>query len=225
MKKAIVLLSGGMDSVTCLVYAKKQGYELYALSFDYGQRHKIETELAQKNAEKFGVSEHIVFPLDLRLIGGSALTDNLDVPKNRPARQGSDSIPVTYVPARNLIFLSVAAGLAEVKKAGNIFIGVNAVDYSGYPDCRKDFIDSFSETVKLATKAGREGTPLTIQTPLLNMSKSEIIKLGKSLGIDYRSTVSCYDPHGTFACGACDSCRLRREGFRQAGLTDETEYY
>ena len=220
-KKAIVLLSGGLDSATCLAIAKDQGYECYALSFDYGQRHESELLAARRVAESAGVSAHKVVQLGLREIGGSALTDeDIDVPTTP-----SDGIPVTYVPARNTVFLSLALGWAEVLESFDIFIGVNAVDYSGYPDCRPAFIEAFEQVANLATKAGVEGGQFHIHTPLMDLSKSDIVKLGTGLGVDYSQTISCYaaDENGR-ACGECDSCRLRAAGFQSAGLSDPTKY-
>ncbi len=217
--RAIVLLSGGLDSATCLAWAM-QRYECETLSFAYGQRHSSELDAAKRLAATVGVP-HRVINIDLRSLGGSALTDDaIDVPENEPT-----GIPVTYVPARNTIFLSYALAVAEVTNSQAIVIGVNAVDYSGYPDCRPDYIDAFSRMAALATKAGVEGNPLTIETPLLHLSKANIIRLGTELGINYALTVSCYqaDTEGR-ACGRCDSCRLRRQGFIDAGLLDPTPY-
>lgn len=221
--KAVVLLSGGLDSATVLAVAKAQGYDCYALSFAYGQRHSAELQAAQRIATHLGVQEHKVMPLDLRAIGGSALTDDkFDVPT-----EASIGIPITYVPARNTIFLSMALGWAEVLEAQHIFIGVNAVDYSGYPDCRPEFIDAFARLANLATRAGVESETeaFKIHTPLLYLSKAEIIRLGLEHGLDYSLTISCYqaDAQGR-ACGKCDSCRLRREGFIASGSTDPTVY-
>ena len=221
MKRAVVLLSGGLDSVTALALAKEQGYECYTLSFNYGQRHNAELIAAENLSKQGGAIEHKVINIDLRTIGGSALTDNtIDVPEEQ-----HEGIPVTYVPARNTVFLSIALGWAEVLSAQAIVIGVNAVDYSGYPDCRPEFIEAFELLANLATKAGVEGQKLTIQSPLMKMTKSEIIQQGKRLGVDYSRTVSCYqaDADGR-ACGKCDSCYFRREGFEQAGISDPTRY-
>ncbi len=221
MKKAIVLTSGGLDSTTLLAIAINQGFECYSLSFDYGQRHRSELVAAERCSQQLGAKQHKVVGLDLRSIGGSALTDDtIDVPENE-----TSGIPVTYVPARNTVFLSIALGWAEVLGAEDIFIGVNAVDYSGYPDCRPEFIQAFSEMAKLATKAGSEGGAINIQTPLIELSKAEIIQKGLVLGVDYGLTVSCYqaDSHGK-ACGVCDSCRLRKQGFAAAGVDDPTPY-
>ena len=220
-KIAVVLVSGGLDSATALAIANSEGYDCYALSFEYGQRHRCELDSARKVVECIGVSEHKIIRLDLSQIGGSALTDpDIDVPT-----QPGEGIPVTYVPARNTIFLSIALGWAEVLGAQDIFIGVNAVDYSGYPDCRPEFIEAFEKVASLATKAGVEGNPFTIHTPLIQMTKAEIIIRGVTLGVDYSTTVSCYDPdENGLACGVCDSCRIRKEGFVAAGVTDPTRY-
>jgi len=220
MKKAVILLSGGLDSITCLALAKSQGFECYAMSFRYGQRHTIELDKAAEIAKKMGVKDHIVVDIDLRTFGGSALTEDIEVPKDGKAK----SIPITYVPARNTIFLSFALGWAEVLKAYDIFIGVNAVDYSGYPDCRPEYIESYEKMANLATREGVEGRKLKINTPLLSITKAEIIKLGVSLGVDYSLTITCYDPLDGKSCGKCDSCLLRLKGFKEAGLTDPIEY-
>ena len=219
--KAVVLLSGGLDSATVLAVAVNDGYECFALSFNYGQRHRVELNAAQRVAASFNVSEHKVLDIDLTRIGGSALTDMaIDVPQ-----QPGEGIPVTYVPARNTIFLSCALGYAETINAFDIFIGVNAVDYSGYPDCRPEYIAAFEQLANLATRAGVEGAAFRIRTPLINLTKAEIIRKGTHLGVDYSLTVSCYqaDDNG-HACGVCDSCRIRREGFKAAGITDPTVY-
>ncbi len=219
--KAVVLVSGGLDSTTVLAMAKQQGYECYTLSFDYGQRHSAELLAAEKTSKAMGAVEHKVVKLDLGTIGGSALTDtSIDVPEHE-----TEGIPVTYVPARNTVFLAIALGWAEVLDAQQIFVGVNAVDYSGYPDCRPEFIQSFEQMANLATKAGVEGNALSIQAPLIEMTKAEIVTAGAALGVDYSLTVSCYqaDDEGR-ACGKCDSCRLRRQGFEQARLADPTRY-
>lgn len=219
-KKAVVLLSGGLDSVTVLATAKAQGYTCYALSFDYGQRHNAELQAAAKIAADYDVVLKVI-RLDLGSIGGSALTDsNIDVPQSLEA-----GIPVTYVPARNTVFLSLALGWAEVLKAQDIFIGVNAVDYSGYPDCRPEFIAAFENLANVATKSSVEGTPFRIHTPLISLTKAQIIAQGTQLGVNYRQTVSCYSAseHGE-ACGTCDACRLRKNGFVEAGVEDVTRY-
>lgn len=220
-KKAIILLSGGLDSLTVLAQASKQGYQCYALSFDYGQRHNAELKAAKKIAKQYQVVKHKVVNLGLGSIGGSALTDeHIEVPTHP-----QEGIPVTYVPARNTIFLSFALGWAEVLGLNEIFIGVNAVDYSGYPDCRPEFISAFQNLANLATKAGVEGSEFKIHAPLINMSKSEIIKQGIALGVNYAQTVSCYaaDKKGQ-ACGVCDACRLRVDGFKEAQVEDSTRY-
>ena len=219
--KAVVLVSGGLDSSTVLALALQQGYRCYTLSFDYGQRHRSELEAAKRVSELMKVEEHKIVRLDLGTIGGSALTDTtIDVPEHETA-----GIPVTYVPARNTVFLSIALGWAEVLEADTIFLGVNAVDYSGYPDCRPEYISSFETMANLATRAGVEGNKLSIQAPLMDMTKAEIISAGTSLGVDYSQTVSCYQASiAGLACGKCDSCRLRIEGFNQAGISDPTRY-
>lgn len=221
MKRAVILLSGGLDSVTALAIAKSEGFDCYTLSFDYGQRHESELVASAKLSKLYGAIEHKVINIDLRSIGGSALTDdNFAVPE-----QEQQGIPITYVPARNTVFLSIALGWAEVLNAQAIYVGVNAVDYSGYPDCRPEFITAFETLANLATKTGVEGNKLLIHAPLINMSKAEIIQQGIRLGVDYSQTVSCYqaDNHGK-ACGRCDSCRLRRQGFEQSGIVDPTQY-
>ena len=225
-KKAVVLSSGGLDSTTVMAIAKNEGYLIYSLSFSYGQRHFVELEAAKKIAEIIGVEKHLVLNLDLKKIGASALTDNIDVPKNRSEVGISDDIPVTYVPARNTIFLSHALAWAEVIKTPYIFIGVNAIDYSGYPDCRPEYIKAFEKMANLATKAGVKGiSKIRINTPLLNLSKAQIIKKGIELGVDYSLTHSCYDPNPEgVACGQCDSCILRKNGFKEASIKDPTEY-
>ena len=225
-KRAVVLVSGGMDSATVLAIAAAEGFELYTLSFDYGQRHRFELEAARRVCAAQGVEQHVVFRLDLNAFGGSALTGDIDVPKDRSDEEIETGIPVTYVPARNTVFLSVALGWAEVLGAFDIFIGVNAVDYSGYPDCRGEFIKAFTRLANLATKAGVEGAGRwKIHTPLISLTKAEIIRRGTELGIDFGLTHSCYDPDPTGRpCGRCDSCRLRRKGFATAGLTDPLEY-
>ncbi len=222
MKPAVCLLSGGLDSATCLAVARSEGFECYALSFDYGQRHRVELQAAAKIAASFGAVKHLIVPIDLRLFGGSALTADVDVPKSG----ATEGIPITYVPARNTVFLSFALAWAEVLSCSDIFIGVNAIDYSGYPDCRPEFIAAFERMANLATKSGVEGrTRVHIHTPLIQLSKSEIIKLGGSLGVDFRLTHSCYDPDERGrSCGLCDSCRLRLKGFVEAGVKDPIEY-
>lgn len=225
MTKAVILVSGGLDSATVLAMAKAEGYDCYSLSFDYGQRHRAELSAAKKIAKLMDVKEYRVACLDLGVFGGSALTDpNIAVPESESGPQ-SEGIPVTYVPARNTVFLSYALAWAEVLEAQNIFIGVNAVDYSGYPDCRPEYIAAFEKMANLATKASIEGHPISIQTPLIHLSKAEIVQKGIELGVDYSMTVSCYQANEQGgACGRCDSCRLRREGFKMAGLADPTVY-
>lgn len=223
-KKAICLLSGGLDSATCLALARREGYDCYALSFDYGQRHRVELEAAARVAESLDAADHRVLRIDLRGFGQSALTDDIDVPKGRSPEEMSGDIPVTYVPARNTIFLSFALAWAEVLEAADIFIGVNALDYSGYPDCRPEFIEAFERMANLATAAGVEGrTRVKVHTPLIQLSKAQIVKLGRELGLNFSLTHSCYDPdeHGR-PCGLCDSCLLRRKGFAEAGMVDPT---
>ena len=220
-KKAVVLLSGGLDSATALACARSEGFLCYALSFDYGQRHRAELDAAQRVTQALGVEQHRTLSLDLGVLGGSALTDmSIAVPE-----EASEGIPVTYVPARNTIFLSFALAWAEILQADDIYIGVNAVDYSGYPDCRPEYIKAFETMANLATKAGVEGHNMHIHTPLIDMSKADIIRLGTQKGVDYSQTVSCYaaDPQGQ-ACGVCDSCRLRAKGFEDAGVDDPTHY-
>lgn len=221
MKRAVVLLSGGLDSATVLAIAKAEGYACHTISFDYGQRHRAELAASAILSEKLGALEHKVINIDLTAIGGSALTDtSIAVPEEE-----QEGIPVTYVPARNTVFMSITLGWAEVLEAEAIFVGVNAVDYSGYPDCRPDYIAAFEKMANLATRSGVEGRPLRIETPLIDLSKQDIIKQGTQLGVDYGLTVSCYqaDDEGR-ACGQCDSCRFRRQGFEQAGLNDPTRY-
>jgi 7-cyano-7-deazaguanine synthase len=224
--KAIVLLSGGVDSTTCLAMARDQGYALYALSFRYGQRHLRELDGARRIGVHFGVERHIVVDFDMRTIGGSALTGDGDVPKGRSDREIGHGVPVTYVPARNTIFLAFSLAWAEVIGARNIFIGVNALDYSGYPDCRPEYIQAFQNVAELATKSGVEGRGgVRIHTPLIRLTKAEIIKKGAGLGVDFSMTHSCYDPPPDGpACGRCDSCLLRRKGFAEAGLEDPIAY-
>lgn len=219
---AVVLVSGGLDSATVLAMALADGCVPHPLSFDYGQRHKIELNAARAVCNALKVAAPKVIKLDLRAIGGSALTADIDVPKDQPA--GAAGIPVTYVPARNTLFLSYALAYAEASGAHDIFIGVNAIDYSGYPDCRPEFIRAFENLANLATREGVEGRPIRIHTPLIKLTKAEIIKRGVALGVDYSLTHSCYDPVGELACGRCDSCNLRRRGFTQAGIADPTRY-
>ncbi|RZB37583.1 MAG: 7-cyano-7-deazaguanine synthase [Desulfobacteraceae bacterium Eth-SRB2] len=226
IKKAVVLSSGGIDSTTVMAMAKHEGFEIHSLSFFYGQRHAVELEAAQKVADAMGAAKHLVINIDLKKIGGSSLTDDMDVPKARHERAMSREIPVTYVPARNTIFLSFALAWAEVLESSDIFIGINAIDYSGYPDCRPEYIDAFERMANLATKAGVEGmTKIKIRTPLIRLTKAQIIKKGIELGIDYSVTHSCYDPSPQgLACGRCDSCFLRKKGFKEAGVDDPTRY-
>ncbi len=225
MKNAIVLLSGGLDSATTCAVARQDGYRIYALSFNYGQRHHFELEAAQNVAKFFQVAEHRIFPMDLSTFGGSALTTDIEVPKDQPVGEDTQ-IPITYVPARNTIFLSIALAWAEVLPAEDIFIGVNALDYSGYPDCREDFIRAFETMANLATRTGITGTSrIQIHTPLLHLTKGEIVRLGTDLGVDYSLTHSCYDPaEDGRSCGHCDACQLRLRGFREAGLNDPIAY-
>ena len=225
-KKAVVLLSGGLDSATVLAIARSEGYELYALSFSYGQRHIFELEAASRVAASIGVAKHRIAEIDLRVFGGSALTGDIDVPKGRTADAMAHGIPITYVPARNTIFLSFALAWAEVLGSSDIFIGVNALDYSGYPDCRPEFIQAFEKMANLATKAGVEDRQaLEVHTPLIALTKAQIIRKGIELGVDYGLTSSCYDPSPTGApCGQCDSCLLRRKGFRENGIEDPLRY-
>jgi 7-cyano-7-deazaguanine synthase len=225
-KRAVVLLSGGLDSATALAVAQRDGFRCHALTITYGQRHATEVEAARRIAQAMEAAEHRIVPLDLRSFGGSALTADLDVPKDRSEDQMSAGIPVTYVPARNTIFLALALGWAEVLRSFDIYIGVNAIDYSGYPDCRPEFISAFEELANFATKAGieRRGR-FRIHAPLVQMAKADIIRLGAALGVDYRLTHSCYDPAADgAACGRCDSCRLRRAGFEAAGVPDPTRH-
>ena len=226
MTKAVVLLSGGIDSTTTLAIARSRGFEPYALSFDYGQRHRIELECARRVAARIGVGGHVVATIDLRVFGGSALTDDIDVPKGRSLDEMSEKIPVTYVPARNTIFLSFALAWAEVLQSNDIFLGVNVLDYSGYPDCRPEYVEAFQRMANLATKAGVEGHQrMIIHTPLIQMTKAEIIRQGLALGVDYSLTSSCYDPSPSGeACGLCDSCELRLKGFRSNGVADPIRY-
>ena len=226
MRKAVILLSGGLDSATCLAIAKNDGYELHSLSFKYGQRHEFEIGTAKKLAKSIGVENHIVMNINLREFGGSALTDNIEVPKNRDESDISSEIPITYVPARNTIFLSFALAFAETIKSNDIFIGVNALDYSGYPDCRPEYIEAFQNMATLATKNSVEsGDSINIHTPLIHLTKAEIIKKGMGLGVDYSNTHSCYDPFESGdPCGECDACKLRLKGFQDNGLIDPLNY-
>jgi 7-cyano-7-deazaguanine synthase len=225
MKRAVVLLSGGIDSTTTLAIAIAEGYEVHTLSFDYGQRHQIEVEAARRVADSLGTKDHRVAKIDLRIFGGSALTDDLNVPKQRSEKEIAHGIPVTYVPARNTIFLAYALAWAEVIRASDIFLGVNAIDYSGYPDCRPEFIEAFETLANLGTKAGVEGRRFQIHTPLIKFSKAEIIRKAVKLGVDLSLTHSCYDPTlEGLACGECDSCLLRLKGFREAGIQDPIPY-
>lgn len=221
-RNAVCLLSGGLDSATCLGVARHDGFECYALSFDYGQRHRVELAAASRVAASLGAARHEVARIDLRLFGHSALTDNIPVPKGRSAGQMQSGIPVTYVPARNTVFLSFALAWAEVLECSDIFIGVNALDYSGYPDCRPEYIEAFEHMANLATRAGVEGrTRMRIHAPLIHLTKAEIVRLGRELGVDFALTHSCYDPAPDGrSCGECDSCILRRKGFLEAGLPD-----
>jgi 7-cyano-7-deazaguanine synthase len=219
---AVVLLSGGLDSATAAAWAQREGYSLAALTLDYGQRHRVEIDAARRIAANLGITDHIVLPIDLTAFGGSALTDsNIAVPKGRSTTAMADGIPVTYVPARNTVFLSLALAMAETRGAEAIVVGVNAIDYSGYPDCRPEYLDAFRTLARLATKAGVSGRPLELLAPLVSLTKAEIIRLGLDLGIDYGLTTSCYDPDPAGRpCGECDSCRLRAAGFAAAGAVD-----
>ena len=224
--KAVVLLSGGMDSATALAVAQGEGFEACALTFRYGQRHEVEVEAARRIAERAGVRQHVLVPIDLRVFGGSALTGGLAVPKDRSPEEIGHGIPVTYVPARNTIFLSFALAWAEVLGSNDLFLGVNAIDYSGYPDCRPEYIEAYQRLANLATKAGVEGRQkLTVHTPLIHLSKADIIRKGLELGVDFSLTRSCYDPSPRGeACGRCDACRLRLKGFAEAGARDPAPY-
>ena len=225
MKRAVVLLSGGLDSATVLAISRSEGFENYALSFRYGQRHERELKAATLVAQSLGAHAHRIAEIDLRPFGGSALTSDLEVPSHRSEAEMKREIPLTYVPARNTIFLSYALAWAEVLAAEDIFIGANAIDYSGYPDCRPEFIHAFEQLARVATRAGVEGTNFRIHAPLISLSKAQIIKKGVSLGVDYALTHSCYNPSlDGLACGVCDSCQLRRKGFREAGFTDPIAY-
>ncbi|MBN2169615.1 MAG: 7-cyano-7-deazaguanine synthase QueC [Actinobacteria bacterium] len=223
--KAVVLLSGGIDSAVVLWLAKSRGHELYALTFDYGQRHRVEIGSASRIAKSAGVREHMVFAVGMDIIGGSALTGPEEVPKDRLNAADGDEIPVTYVPARNTVFLSIALSWAEALRADFIFIGAHAVDYSGYPDCRPEYIEAYQAMADLATRRGVEGDPVKIEAPLIEMGKSEIVKLGSDLGVDFSNTNSCYDPDESGkACGRCDSCIIRKHAFEQSGIEDPTPY-
>lgn len=226
MNRAVILLSGGLDSTTTLAIARAQGFEPFALSVRYGQRHAVELQAAERVARSSGVVRHVVVNVDLAAIGGSALTDRIDVPKDRPFDEMEQGIPITYVPARNTVFLGLALGFAEVVGAFDIFLGVNVLDYSGYPDCRPEYIEQFEKLASLATKAGVEGRgPFRIHTPLIRLTKAEIIREGRRLGVDFSLTHSCYDPlPDGRSCGRCDSCRLRRKGFDEAGIPDPLRY-
>jgi 7-cyano-7-deazaguanine synthase len=226
MKKAVILLSGGLDSATCLAIAINSGFSPYALSFRYGQRHEFELDSAKAVSKSMGVEEHVILDIDLRAFGGSALTDDIEVPKDRDEANITNEIPITYVPARNTIFLSFGLAYAETLGANDIFIGVNALDYSGYPDCRPQYIASFQHMANLATKAGVEGeSPINIRTPLIDLTKSDIIKTGLNLNVDYGLTHSCYDPdQNGYSCGHCDACNLRIRGFEKIGLSDPLKY-
>ena len=224
-QRAVVLLSGGLDSSTCLAVARSEGLEAHCLSVDYGQRHKGELAAARAVARALGAADHRVVKVDLSAFGGSALTDGaIAVPKGRSARAMSRDIPVTYVPARNTVLLALALAQAEVAGAEQIFVGVNAIDYSGYPDCRPEFLRAFEKVARLATKAGVGGRPLALRAPLLRLSKAGIVALGTRLGVPYHLTLTCYDPVGGRACGRCDACQLRRKGFAEAGVPDPTRY-
>jgi 7-cyano-7-deazaguanine synthase len=226
MRRAVVLLSGGLDSATTLAVARQEGFTAYALSVDYGQRHRRELDCARRLATALGAAHHIVVAVDLRAVGGSALTDAIDIPKNRPHETIAEGIPITYVPARNTVLLSLALGYAEVIEAFDLFIGANAIDYSGYPDCRPEFLAQFERLANLATKAAVEGRgTFRVHAPLLNLTKADIIREGTRLGVDFGLTLSCYDPDTEGrACGHCDSCRLRLKGFQEAGLSDPARY-
>ena len=226
LKKAVVLLSGGLDSTTTLAIAHDEGYDTYAMSFRYGQRHTVELQCAENVAKALGAKQYTVVDIDLRTFGKSALTADIEVPKNRSDAEMGNGIPITYVPARNTIFLSYALAYTEVLGADTIFIGANAIDYSGYPDCRSEYIDAYQTMANLATQAGVEGkTKLKIRAPLIDKTKAEIIQIGAALGVDYSLTLSCYDPDvAGKACGGCDSCLLRKRGFKEAGIPDPTHY-
>jgi 7-cyano-7-deazaguanine synthase len=224
-RKAVVLLSGGLDSATAAALAKSDGFDVYAMTFEYGQRHEFEIQTAKRVARALGVAEHIVCKIDLRAFGGSALTSDIEVPKHRTREEMSTGIPVTYVPARNTIFLSFAVGWAETLGANDIYIGVNALDYSGYPDCRPEYIEAYQQMARLATKVGVEGSRLTIHTPLIALTKGQIVTRGLELGVDYSITNTCYDPsEDGKACGQCDACLLRLKGFEENGMSDPAPY-
>ena len=224
-RRAVVLLSGGLDSATCLAWARAQGFECHALTVDYGQRHRVELEAARRVAGSLGAASHRVIAADLRAIGASALTADLEVPRDRSEAAMATGIPVTYVPARNTVLLALALGLAEAHGARDLVAGMNAVDYSGYPDCRPEFVRAFESLARLATRAGVEGASFTVHTPLMALDKAGIVRLGAALGVDFALTHSCYDPAADgAACGRCDACRLRLKGFREAGLTDPARY-
>jgi 7-cyano-7-deazaguanine synthase len=224
MPRSVILLSGGLDSATAAAIAKSKGDELFALTIDYGQRHKIEIEAAKKIARHLGVTQHVIMPVDVRLFGGSSLTGDLDVPKNVPLEQIGQNIPNTYVPARNTVFLALALAYAESVGAGKIYIGISGVDYSGYPDCRPEFLQAFQSLANLATKAGVSGTPLSIEAPLISLTKRETILRGLELGVDHSQTLTCYDPTpGGQSCGCCEACQLRLHAFRDAGIPDPAQ--
>ena len=224
--KAVVLLSGGLDSATVLAMAMERGFDCHCISFDYGQRHKTELDAADRVAGALGAAGHVTVPVGLDRLGGSALTADIDVPKDRDEAHMGDDIPVTYVPARNTVFLALALAYAETVGAQDIFVGANAIDYSGYPDCRPDYLDAFEKVANLATKAGAEGSHFTLHAPLIHMSKADIVTEGTRLGVDYGITRSCYDPTPDgAACGRCDSCILRKSGFKAAGVSDPTRYH
>jgi 7-cyano-7-deazaguanine synthase len=223
-KKGVILLSGGLDSTTVLAIALAEGYACSCLSFAYGQRQALEVDRAKNISRRMGAVRHLVLQIDLAAIGGSALTSSLDVPKDRTAEEMQQGIPATYVPARNIIFLSHALAWAEVIGADDIFLGINAIDYSGYPDCRPDFLAAFERMANLGTRAGSEGNPFVLHAPLMHLAKKDIIRRGLELGVDYSLTHSCYDPQGGLACGRCDACRLRLQGFAEAGVDDPAPY-
>jgi 7-cyano-7-deazaguanine synthase len=224
LRRAVVLLSGGLDSATVVAIARSEGYEVFALTIDYNQRHRIEIESAKRIVSAFGIKQHIIMPLNLRLFGGSSLSGDIEVVKNVPINEIGNSIPTSYVPARNIIFLSVAFAYAEVVFAERVYIGVSAIDYSGYPDCRPEFLSAFEGMANIATKAGNEGNKISIVAPLIQLDKAATIKLGLSLGVDYSLTHTCYDPVGVFACGCCESCLLRLQAFANAGVSDPVKY-